>query len=85
MNPFDISAPCINIASSEVLFEQYRMAINRDKSDIEVKNDDTIKHNRIFFDLIQRAFNFLDRLYLHKKFLLIDTIIKYQSRKQSAA
>ena len=29
MNKFDIEVPCINIASSVVLFEQYILALNR--------------------------------------------------------
>ena len=48
-NPFDIGKPCINISRSEVLFEQYRMSLNRDKYDIEVRNDDAIKRDQIFF------------------------------------
>ena len=28
MNPFDIGVPCINIANSDLLFEQYRMDLN---------------------------------------------------------
>ena len=60
------------------------MALNRDKYDTEVRNDDAIKHNQIFFDFMQQTFNFLDGLYLHEKCPLIDTIIKYYSRKQSA-
>ena len=42
MNPFDIRVPCIKIANSELLFEKYRMALNLDKYDIEVQNDDAI-------------------------------------------
>ena len=61
------------------------MALNWDKYDIEVKNDDVIKRKQIFFDLMRRTFNRLDGLYLHEKSLLIDTIIENQSRKQSAA
>ena len=68
-----------------MLFEQYRIDINRDKYDVYVQNDDTIKHNQIFFDFMLQMFNHLDELYLHEKCPLIDTIIKYQSRKQSAA
>ena len=85
MNPFDISVPCIKIASSELLFEQYRMALNWYKYDIEVRNDDAIKGNRLFFDFMQQTFNRLDGLYLHEVCPLIDTIIKYQSRKHIAA
>ena len=61
-----------------MLFEQYRMALNWDKYDIEVRNDDTIKRNQIFFDFMQQEFNRLDILYLHKKCLLIDTIKGYR-------
>ena len=61
------------------------MALNRDNSDIEVRNDDAIKSNRIFFDFMQQTFNCLDGLYLRDRCIFIDTIIKYQLRKQSAA
>ena len=37
-NPFDIHVPCINIAKSELLFEHYKMALNQEKNDIEVRN-----------------------------------------------
>ena len=84
MNPFEIGKPCIIIARRELLFEKYRMALKQDKYEIEVQNDDAINHNRIFFDFMQQTFNFLDGLYLHEKCPLIDTIIKYYSRKQSA-
>ena len=85
MNPFEIGKPCIIISGREILFEGYRMALKRDKYDIEVQNDDSIKRNRIFFDFMQLTCNGLDRLYLHEKSPLIDTIIEIQSRKQSAA
>ena len=61
------------------------MVINRDKYGIKVQNDDAIKVKRVLFDFMQHTFNCLDGLYLNEFFLLIDTIIKYQSRKQSAA
>ena len=35
-NPFDIGKKLIKIAMSTVLFEQYRIAINRGKYNIEV-------------------------------------------------
>ena len=85
MNIFDIGVPCINISSSEVLFEQNRMALNQEKFDIEVRNDDAINCNQMFFDLMKRTFDRLYGLYMHEKCPLIDTIIKYQSTKQSAA
>ena len=43
------------------------MALNWNKYEIEVQNDDAIKRNKIFFDLIQQTFNCLDGLYIHKK------------------
>ena len=85
MNPFYICVPFIKIAGSELLFEHYRMALNWDKYDIEVQNYYAIKCNQIFFDLMQQMFNHLNVLYLREKMLLIDTIMKYQFRKQSAA
>ena len=60
-----------------MLFEQYILALNRDKYDIEVRNDNAIKGNQIFFDLMQRTFNCLGGLYIHDNFILIDTIIEY--------
>ena len=50
---FDIGVPCIKIADSELLFEQYIMALNQDRYDIEVQNDVTIKRNQILFDFMQ--------------------------------
>ena len=77
-NLFDIRVPCINIANSEPLFEQYKMALNWYKYKIEVLNDDAIKRNGIFFDFMQRTFNHLDGLYLRDIYTLIDPIMKYQ-------
>ena len=84
-NPFDIHDTCINIVKSELLFEQYIMALNQEKYDIEVLNDDAIKRNRIFFDFMQQTFNRLYALYLREICLLIDAIMTYQMRKQSAS
>ena len=70
---------------SKLLFERYRMNLNQDKYDFEFRNDDEIKRNQIFFDFMQLTFNCMDGLYIHEKFLLIDTIIKDKPRKQSAA
>ena len=65
-------------AKSEVLFERYRMALNRDKYAIEVRDDDAIKRNQTFFDFMQRTFSILDRINMDEKFLLICTIKKDQ-------
>ena len=40
------------------------MALNQDKYDIEVQNDDAIKCNQILFNFMQQMFNNLDGLYL---------------------
>ena len=85
MNPFYISKTCIKIANSEVLFEKYRMALNWDKYDIEVRDDDTIKRNRIFLDFMQQKFSCLNGLYMDETFILIYTIKKCQLRKQISA
>ena len=60
------------------------MALERDKDAIEIQGGDAIKRNRLFFDFMLRMFNNLNQLYEKKKSLLIDTILKYQSRKESA-
>ena len=73
------------ISESERLFETYRLARNWDKYEIDIRNDDTIKRNQIFFDFMKKTFNCLDGLYLHERFLFIYTIMEYQSRKWSVA
>ena len=60
------------------------MALKRDKDAIEIQKDDAIKRNQIFFDFMLRMFNNLNQLYDKKKSLLIHTILKYQSRNESA-
>ena len=83
-NPLGINRPCINIARNEVLFEKYIMDLKREKDAIDIQGDDTIKRNRLFFDFMLRMFNNLNQLYEKEKSLLIDTILKYHSRKESA-
>ena len=83
-NPTVINRPCIKIADNELLFEEYIMALKRDTDSIEIQVDDAIKRNRLFFDFMLRLFNHLNQLYEKEKSLLIDTILKYQSRKESA-
>ena len=61
-----------------MLFEQYRMAINCDKYDIVVQNDDAIKRNQIWFDLLQWTFNFMHGLYLRNICIFIGAIKKDQ-------
>ena len=73
MNTFDISKPGIKIEKSELFFEQYRMAHNRDKYNNEVQDNRAIKHNRLFFHFMQRMFSCLDGLYMDESCILIDT------------
>ena len=68
-----------------MLFEKYRMALNWDKYDIDVRDYDAIKRNQIFVDFMQQTFSCLDGLFMDEKCLLIDTIKKSKLRKQSAA
>ena len=42
------------------------MALNWDKYNIEVQDDNAIKHDRIFFDFMQKMFSCLDGLYMNK-------------------
>ena len=63
---------------------QYRIAIKRDKDAIDIEGEDEIKRNRLFFYFMLRMFNHLNQLYEKEKSLLIDTILKYHLRKESA-
>ena len=40
------------IANNEVLFEKYRIAIKWDKDAIDIEEEDEIKRNQFFFDLV---------------------------------
>ena len=65
------------IAKNEVLFEQYIIALERDKDAIDIEGEDKIKRNRLFFDFMIRMFDHLNQLYEKEKSLLIDKILKY--------
>ena len=56
-----------------MLFEQYRMTLKRDKYNIEVRDDDAINRNQVFFDFMQQTFKSLDGLYMDERFILMDT------------
>ena len=85
MNPFDICAPCIKITKSELLFEQYRMALSRGNYDIEDQNYDAIKCNQILIYFVQLMFNGLDGFYLREICILIYAITEDQMRKRIEA
>ena len=84
-NPFGIHEPCIKILKNELIFEQYRMALNRDKYEVEVLNSDQIKRNQMFLDFMQQKFNRLYGFYFCDICLLMDTIMENQIRKRSPA
>ena len=65
-------------------FKNNRMALKRDKDDIEIQKYDAIKRNQIFFEYMLRMFNHLNQLYEKEKSLLICTILTYQSRNKVA-
>ena len=84
MNPQVINRPCQNIAKDEMLFEKYRIALKRDKDEISIDGNDAINSYQLFFDFMLRMFDHLNQLYEMEKSLLIDAILKYHLRKQSA-
>ena len=45
-NPLGIKRPWIMIAKNEVLFEQYIIALKRDKDAIDIEGGDEIKRNQ---------------------------------------
>ena len=48
MNPLGIKEPCLTIAKNEVLFEQYRISLKRDKYAIDIDGEDAINRKRLF-------------------------------------
>ena len=70
-NPLGIKQPYIIIANNEVLFEQYRIALKRDKDAIDIEGEDAINRNRLVFDFMLRMFNHLNQLYEMEKFFLL--------------
>ena len=81
MNPLGIDRPCLKIANNELLFEKYRIALKRDKDEIDNDGDDAIDSNQFFFDFMLRMSDHLNQLYEMEKSLLIDAILKYHLRK----
>ena len=73
-NPLWIKQPCLTISKNEVLFEQYRIALKRDKDAIYIDGEDAINRNRLFFDFMLRMFDHLNKLYeMEKVFLLMQS------------
>ena len=83
-NPLGIKQLCNMIADNKVFFEQYIISLKRDKDAIDIEGEDAINCNRLFFDFMIIMFNRLNQLYEMDKSLLIDTILKYNLRKESA-
>ena len=55
-NPLGIKRPCIMIAKNGVLFEQYIISLKREKYAIDIKGEDAINCNRLFFDFMLRFY-----------------------------
>ena len=73
-NPLGIKQPCVMIAKNELLFEQYIIALKRNKDAINIEGEDEINRNRLFFDFMLIMFDHLNQLYEIKKvFLLIQS------------
>ena len=53
-----------------MLFEQYRIALKREKYAIGIEGEDAINRNRLFFDFMLRMFNHLNQLYDMEKVFL---------------
>ena len=71
MNPLGIKQPCLTIAKNEVLFEQYRISLKRDKDAIDIDREDAINRNRLSFDFVLIMFDCLNKLYEMEKFFLL--------------
>ena len=84
INSLGIDRPCLKIAKDELLFEKYRIALKRDKDAIDIDGNDAFVSYRLFFDFMLRMFGRINQLYEMEKSLLIDAILKYHLRKQSA-
>ena len=83
MSPLGIDRPCLEIASNELLFEKYRIALKRDKDAIDIDWNDAIDSHRLVFDFMLIMFDHLNQLYEMEKSLLIDAILKYHLRNES--
>ena len=84
MNPLGIYWPCLKIAKDELLFEIYIIALKQDKDAIDSDGNDAIDSHRLVVDFTLRMFDHLNQLYEMEKNLLIDKILKYHLRKESA-
>ena len=83
MNPLKIDQPCLTIANNEVLFEQYKIALKREKDTINIDGEDAIDSNRIFFWFHSKHVWSSKSIMWDGKSLLIDAILTYHLRKES--
>eukprot|EP00978_Attheya_sp_CCMP212_P045955 scaffold367580_cov76-Attheya_sp.AAC.1 len=81
MNPL-IHEPCSAISSSQTLFEQYRVALNRDTWDIFHTSEDAIRRATIFHNFLIRMFSELTSYYLDDKDIVMAVILEEQERSQ---
>ena len=83
VNPLGIDRPCLKITKYELLFEKYRIALERDKDAIDIDGDDAIDSQRLVSDFMLRMFDNINELYEMEKSLLIYAILKYHLRYDS--
>jgi hypothetical protein len=82
MNPL-IHEPCSEIVSSQILFEQYRVALNRDTWDISRLNDEEpIRRATMFHDFLSRMFQNLSTYYFEDKVIVMAVIADEDLRQQ---
>jgi hypothetical protein len=81
MNPL-IHEPCSALSSSQTLFEQYRVALNRDTWEINQTNEDPIKRATIFHNFLIRMFSHLTTYFLNDKDIVMAVILEEQEREQ---
>eukprot|EP00978_Attheya_sp_CCMP212_P022812 scaffold68740_cov63-Attheya_sp.AAC.1 len=81
MNPL-IHEPCSAISTSQTLFEQYRVALNRDTWDIFHTSEDPIRRATIFHNFLIRMFSELTSYYLDDKDIVMAVILEEQERSQ---
>ena len=74
MNSLGIDRQCLKIASNELLFEKYRIALNRDKDAIDIDGNDEIDSHQLVLDFMLRMFDHINQLYeMEKVFLLMQS------------
>ena len=85
MNPFGVSESCAAIKTDPSLFEKYRVALTRDRYDIDLREDDAIERYKNFFYFVNRSFKHLGYLFNEERFHIIAAMrenAKFEDEKQ---